>query len=419
MSLQWRLTLALTGIFLLSLVPLGLFTVREAQRTALDTLRTSALSRLGFYREVTPGALEPLSALAQEFGGYGFVEGPGGRRYTDTGAHTLPKPVARALRERATYSGLHGDALFVTIPLEVGAAGLAVRVESVSRLTSRLVGAYTLTSAALLVLVALTGRWVLRTLLAPLTALSREIRARSADNLTPFALPAPAEVRPTVTHLNRLLDDFRRALERSRQQEAAAKRFSAQASHELRTPLAALSTYLEVLRRHPENPQAQAGVTRVLARTRSLLDALLTLARLEGRAEVRTEVVAVRAFAAERFPQLAVAGDAHLLAEPDLLELALGNLLSNAERYGRPPLRLCVERQGARVWLFFEDAGDGFPDPLLKRAFEPFIHGDNRGTGLGLAIVRAVVAAHGGEVRLENAPAGGARVGMSYSSASA
>jgi nitrogen fixation/metabolism regulation signal transduction histidine kinase len=71
------------------------------------------------------------------------------------------------------------------------------------------------------------------------------------------------------------------------------------------------------------------------------------------------------------------------------------------------------------VWLFFEDAGDGFPDPLLRRAFEPFIHGDNRGTGLGLAIVRAVVAAHGGEVRLENAPAGGARVGMSYSSASA
>ena len=60
--------------------------------------------------------------------------------------------------------------------------------------------------------------------------------------------------------------------------------------------------------------------------------------------------------------------------------------------------------------------GPGFRADLLDRAFEPFVKEDagaDATTGLGLAIVRAVAEAHGGSVRAENMPSGGARVTFS------
>jgi signal transduction histidine kinase len=62
-----------------------------------------------------------------------------------------------------------------------------------------------------------------------------------------------------------------------------------------------------------------------------------------------------------------------------------------------------------------ENAGPGFDDELLLRAFEPFVRGGDAerhpGAGLGLAIVRAVAQAHGGSATAENV-AGGARLTM-------
>jgi len=61
------------------------------------------------------------------------------------------------------------------------------------------------------------------------------------------------------------------------------------------------------------------------------------------------------------------------------------------------------------VWLWLVDSGPGFPEGLLERALEPFVHG-GEGTGLGLALVAAVARLHGGRARVENR--GGAAVGL-------
>ena len=65
---------------------------------------------------------------------------------------------------------------------------------------------------------------------------------------------------------------------------------------------------------------------------------------------------------------------------------------------------------GQFVRVGVADEGPGFPEGLAERVFEPFVTTKARGTGLGLAICERIVAAHGGDIRAENRPEGGAQV---------
>jgi signal transduction histidine kinase len=111
-------------------------------------------------------------------------------------------------------------------------------------------------------------------------------------------------------------------------------------------------------------------------------------------------------------------------ARDELHRLVL-NLLENAVRHTAPgtPVRARVRRDGADVVLVVEDEGPGVPPELSERIFERFVRGaSDRGgsSGLGLAIVRAVAESHGGQVSLQNGPAGrGARFVVRIPSAQA
>ena len=60
------------------------------------------------------------------------------------------------------------------------------------------------------------------------------------------------------------------------------------------------------------------------------------------------------------------------------------------------------------VELLVTDCGPGIPEGQLERVFEPFVTFREQGLGLGLAISRSIMIAHGGSIRAENNPAGGA-----------
>ena len=60
------------------------------------------------------------------------------------------------------------------------------------------------------------------------------------------------------------------------------------------------------------------------------------------------------------------------------------------------------------VRLAVTDCGPGIPDGQLERVFEPFVTFRDQGLGLGLAISRSIITAHGGKIRAENNPDGGA-----------
>jgi two-component system phosphate regulon sensor histidine kinase PhoR len=105
-----------------------------------------------------------------------------------------------------------------------------------------------------------------------------------------------------------------------------------------------------------------------------------------------------------------------LHVDPIKLHDALRNLLENAVNYspegGR--IELAARVKGQRVALTVADEGPGLPETDLGRVFERFYRVDKSrsrdpgGTGLGLSIVKHLVELHGGEVRAENLPTGGA-----------
>ena len=65
-------------------------------------------------------------------------------------------------------------------------------------------------------------------------------------------------------------------------------------------------------------------------------------------------------------------------------------------------------KDGERLVLSFADTGNGIPEAIRDKVFQPFVtEGKRDGTGLGLAIVKQVIEAHGGEIRFESTPGKG------------
>jgi two-component system sensor histidine kinase KdpD len=102
-------------------------------------------------------------------------------------------------------------------------------------------------------------------------------------------------------------------------------------------------------------------------------------------------------------------------ADPLQLDQVVTNLLDNALRFSPPggEVMISVAPWHGSVQLRVADQGPGIPVGERERVFEAFYRGDSderSGSGLGLAITRAIVLAHGGQIRIEGTPSGGAAV---------
>jgi two-component system, OmpR family, sensor histidine kinase KdpD len=109
----------------------------------------------------------------------------------------------------------------------------------------------------------------------------------------------------------------------------------------------------------------------------------------------------------DEFPLVWVAGD--------LMHQVFINLLENAIRYAPPKSDIDVSASATKdsIEVRVADSGPGLPPDSESKLFERFYRGGrvadgNRGIGLGLAICKAIVSAHGGQIRAGNRPAGGA-----------
>ncbi len=96
------------------------------------------------------------------------------------------------------------------------------------------------------------------------------------------------------------------------------------------------------------------------------------------------------------------------------LRQIIHNLLQNSQDAlsgeSEPRIEVVTERAGGKAWLRISDNGCGFPEAIIKRAFEPYVTTKSKGTGLGLAIVRKIVDEHHGSISIENLPSRGASV---------
>lgn len=202
------------------------------------------------------------------------------------------------------------------------------------------------------------------------------------------------------------------------------KSLLANASHELRSPLTRIRMRLELMGDHP-SPGAREEIARNIGELDQLIDEILLASRLDAKeADMGTiEAVDLTGLAAEECArveadlELAEYSDSTALTVrgvPRLLRRAIRNLLENARRYGAGDITLELGARPGKAEIRVSDRGPGVPAALRERIFEPFYRlpgasERNGGVGLGLALVKSISERHGGSVRCEDRPGGGAR----------
>ncbi len=223
----------------------------------------------------------------------------------------------------------------------------------------------------------------------------------------------------------------RRVRERTAEIEAANREieaFSYSVSHDLRAPLRSLDGFSRLVLERGATLDAESRdyLTRIRAaaqRMSELIDAMLSLARLTRAPIVRQEVdvtaivqsVVAELRAAEPDRQVAVtlAPDLRAHGDPALLRVVFENLLRNAWKFTRRNAEAHVEVGRTNDELWVKDDGVGFPENRADKLFVPFqrLHKvtDFEGTGIGLATVQRIVLRHGGTIRAESSPGGGAK----------
>ncbi|MDP9022947.1 MAG: HAMP domain-containing histidine kinase [Actinomycetota bacterium] len=221
-----------------------------------------------------------------------------------------------------------------------------------------------------------------------------------------------------------------RVFERQRVKDAegrtldAERRYLRIAAHEMTAPLATASGYLQFLLNtdHISDEErervlrAVRGALETLQRitTNFLIDARLHAGSIRAHTEA-TSVAKVVRDAVSDVPTVTTAVQVRcpdgLLVQADgfLLRQAIVNLLTNAERYGEPPVTVACRRLDGLVEMVVSDQGPGVEHEFVPRLFERFTRASDigQGTGLGLEIVAGLVALQGGRVRYEpNRPRG-------------
>jgi signal transduction histidine kinase len=233
------------------------------------------------------------------------------------------------------------------------------------------------------------------------------------------------------SRLEKALLDSRIAQETAETSSRVKSEFLANMSHELRTPLNAIIGFSDIMQHQIKGPLPQdyqeyavlihESGTHLL----NLVSDILDLAKIEAgkfvidpRAMDLIEVVDMCLKLTERRAEeggitLVKTADSESLllnADPRACKQIMLNLLSNAVKFtrkgGRVEVR--VETAADRVRLAVRDTGVGIPAHLLSRLGQAFEQASNdpmlarEGTGLGLALVKALVAQHGGSVRIES-----------------
>ena len=221
--------------------------------------------------------------------------------------------------------------------------------------------------------------------------------------------------------------EARAALERA---DALKNDFIALAAHELRSPVAVVHGIVETLdTRGDELPLDRLRLLRraLLEQSRrltTLVDQLLDLSRLDAEAvpiepqqiNVRRRVEELVAASTNSPDDIRVAVPEGLTAtlDPNAFDRIVGNLISNALRYGSAPVTVGAEQRDRHFRLTVEDRGAGVSPEFVPQLFDRFTRSkDSRtataGTGLGLAIARSYARAHRGDLVYESADPHGAR----------
>ena len=262
--------------------------------------------------------------------------------------------------------------------------------------------------------------------LRPIREFSDKIEKVQAQNLADSRIEENQ-----VEELNQLSVSYNKMLERLSDAFEIQRQFTANAAHELRTPLALMQVQLDLYNstRHPgsdeDTLQTIKMVTEQNDRLGKMVKTLLDMSELQtvGRDDkiivdaLVDEVLAdLEPLAQEKNIKLIGKCENITMVGSDILIYRLVyNLVENAIKYNHAGGQVTVtaDRKEKQVCLSVADTGNGIPEELRDRVFEPFFRVDKSrsralgGVGLGLALVREIVRVHDGSITVRSNPSGG------------
>lgn len=205
------------------------------------------------------------------------------------------------------------------------------------------------------------------------------------------------------------------------------KDFVANASHELKTPITIIKGFAETLNDNAEilsreiTKEITEKIVRNCDRMETLIKDLLTLSDIENIPFSRLQecnviklVEKCRAVILAVYPDANIqikgpSSEVNLICDPDLLEMAIMNLIQNAVKYSPSPaqIRISVAQSDKTVTLQVADEGIGISSEDLEKIFERFYRVNKArngqrigGSGLGLSIVETVIHKHFGKINV-------------------
>lgn len=291
---------------------------------------------------------------------------------------------------------------------------------------------------ALLATVVFTNLYLTRNLFAhiqkPLDALMQGVkRIEDGDLDSPIAYEEQDEFRMACDAVDAMAVRLKKSLTEQQREQQRKQELIAGMSHDLKSPLTTIRAYTEALLEGvaPDEPTRQRYLQTIYAREtdlEALVNRLFELAKL-GASEYPMHLKALplqetlhHILNTCDHEGMSVDCDAVIdctvLADRELLQRVLNNLVDNSRKYGANALSFGSVCEKDTVTLWMEDNGPGVPEEQLPYLFEPFYRGDaartkpGAGSGLGLAVVKKSMQQMGGNVRAENAPGGGLRIVM-------
>ena len=278
-----------------------------------------------------------------------------------------------------------------------------------------------------------------RTITRPLARLTNTAHIlASGDYSARVKTDAQSELGELANTFNEMAGRLEKDVDELRQQEYLRRELIMNITHDLATPLTAIAglgeSLVDGVNQNREDYEATGRIiVRETLRLRRLVKDLHLMAKVEAGAmqpqpkvlrlaAVVDEALAVLTPEFERAnvePRNNVPYDLPpVWADPDMLMRVFSNLCDNALRHTPAGGAVTVDarQQGNILEIAVTDTGKGIPAEALLRVFDRFYRADasrqvnTGGSGLGLTIVQAIVEAHGGTIRAENAPQAGARI---------
>ncbi len=267
--------------------------------------------------------------------------------------------------------------------------------------------------------------------LKPLNDFTDQIEKVTAQNLSNSRLEEN-----NIKELNRLSNSYNQMLSRISDAFEIQKQFTANAAHELKTPLAVMQLQLDLFNseKHSETDTLET-VRKMSEQCEQLSKTVKTLLNMsELQTVARDDIIELDALIEEVTADLDPLAQEknitlHTECEPfsmtgsdTLIYRLVYNLTENAIKYNHSggEVTISAEKRNDKIFITVADNGNGIPDDMKERIFEPFFRVDKSrsralgGVGLGLSLVKEIVRVHGGTISVKDNTNGGTIFEVSF-----